>query len=229
MPRRAIACLSTVRNAAPDSEKPNAAVRHHAGGVVDERDEQRRAALAPVGDLRSVHDICHPQRPGIAIAEAAPIRARGQPGGRRQRPGAGQQPVHGGRRQRLLDPRLAGGLDDLAHGAGGFVALQLNQPFGHRVGQHPDLATVGAPLRVQRLEAALAVAVQPFAYRLRRDPLTARAGDGVGARGLVLKPCAQAAVAARQVHQVGDQPVTEQRDLLAEVLVRGVHGFGPAR
>ena len=83
-----------------------------AGGVVDERDEEGFSAPAPVGDLRSVHHVAHPQLAGIAEGEASPVSGDGVAGVFVEQALAREQAVHGGGGERVVDAALAGGFDE---------------------------------------------------------------------------------------------------------------------
>ena len=79
----------------------------HAGGIVDEGHEEGLSAPAPIADLRSVHDIAHPQLAGVAESEASPVDGDGLAGAFVEKAFAREQPMHRGGSQRALDPALA--------------------------------------------------------------------------------------------------------------------------
>ena len=191
------------------------------GGVVDEGDEVGLATAPAVADLGPVHDVAHPQLAGLAEGEAAPVGAV-----RRlavEQPLAAQQPVHGGRGERVTDALLGGRADDRAHRPGRVVGLQRDQALGDLGRQPPGLPAVGARLGVESLEAAIAVVPDPVPHGVGGDTGPVGSGDGIGLAGLLAKPVADALRAQRQMHQIGDHAVSEERDRLAEVVVRFLH------
>ena len=194
-----------------------------AGGVVDEGDQIGLAAPAAVGDGRAVHDVAHPQLAGVPVGEAAAVGG-GPARVAVEEPLAGEQPVD--RRGREMDvvrhalpPRL---VDHGAHGEGGAGGLYGDQQFGGLRGQPAGTAAVGARPGMQGVEAAAPVEAHPVAEGLGGDPGAVRAGDVVDASGLVAQPGADARGAGRQVDEVGDQAVSEQRHGLPEVVVGGL-------
>ncbi len=70
-------------------------------------------------------------------------------------------------------------LDDQPHGKSRVLLLDSEQTLNHRWRQCTGLTAVGPRLGQQCIEAALAVALQPIAKRLRSDRGTGRAWDGV--------------------------------------------------
>ena len=69
--------------------------------MIDKRDEEGLSAPAPVGDLRSVHDIAHPQLAGVAEGESSPVGSDGVAGVFVEQALARKQAVHGGGRKRV--------------------------------------------------------------------------------------------------------------------------------
>ena len=81
----------------------------HAGDQM----EEGLAAPAPVTDLRSVHDVAHPQLSGIAEGESSPVGRGGRAGTPVEQALGREQPVHRGGSKRVVDAARAGGLDEL--------------------------------------------------------------------------------------------------------------------
>ena len=191
--------------------------RDDAGGVVDEGDEVGLAPGSAVSDLGPVHDVAHPQLAGLLEGEAAAVGAV-----RRllvEQALAAEEPMHGGRGERMIDTVVAGLLDDPAHRPCRIAGLQLDELRGDLGRQPPRLPPVGARLGVKRVEAAVAVALDPPPDRVGGDMGPVAPGDGVGLAGLVAQLVADAPRAHRQMHQIGDDGVSEERDLLAKIVV----------
>ena len=197
---------------------------NHPGGVVDERDEEGLSAPAPVGDLRPVHDIAHPQRAGVAVGEASPVGGDGGAGASVEQALAREQPVHRRGGERVLDAAFLCGADEGFDRQCGLLGLECDEQLGDLGGQSPGLAAVGAGLRIQRLEPAGAIETQPVAHRLDGDAGAPRPWDDVGALGLLVEGAAGLAAAWRHTKHIGDEAVAEQRHGLAQLLVGGVHG-----
>ena len=186
-------------------------------GVVDEGDEVGLAPGSPVPDLGSVHDVAHPQLAGVFEGEAAAVGTVGRL--LVEQALAAEEPVHGGRGERMIHAALAGLLDDPAHRPCRIVGLQLDELRGDLGRKPPGLPPVGARLGVERIEAAVAVALDPPPDRVGGDMGPVASGDGVGLAGLVAQLLADALRTHRQVHQIDDDAVSEERDLLAKVVV----------
>ena len=165
------------------SAKAKAAKAMTRRSIVEKRDEEGLAAPAPITDLGAVHDVAHPQLPGIAEGESSPVGRGGLAGTPVEQALAREQPVHRGGSKTVVDAARAGGLDELVDRHRGVLGLELDEALCDLGGQAPGLAAVGAALRVQRLEPAGAIHTQPIAHRLRGDPGAPGAGDGVGALG----------------------------------------------
>jgi hypothetical protein len=79
------------------------------GGIVDEGDQ---VGLTPGAithrNARPVHDIAHPQLPGLGEGEAAPVAIARILLGPDHQAMAGEQPMHGGGRQRQVRGHLGG-------------------------------------------------------------------------------------------------------------------------
>ena len=152
-----------------------------------------------------MHDVAHPQLAGVAEGEAAAVGAvRRRPV---EQPLATEQPVHGGRGERLIDafgPCLP---DDDAHRACGVLGLQRDEALGDLGRKPPGLPPVGARLGVKRVEAAVAVELDPPPDRVGGDPGPVGSGDRVGLAGLVAQLVADALRAQRQMHQIGNHAV----------------------
>ena len=198
-----------------------------AGGIVDKCNEEGLSAPAPVGDLRSVHHVAHPQLPCVAVGEASPVGGGGLVWASVEQPFARKQPVHGRGREGVLDAARAGGLDEGFDRQCGLLGLQGDEPFGDLGGQAPGLAAVGAGLRVQRLEPAGAIQAEPVAHGLDGDAGAPRAGDDVGALGLLVQGAADVSAAQGQAEHVGNQPIAEERHGFAQLFVGVVHGLSP--
>ena len=195
-----------------------------AGGVVDERDEEGLAAPARVADFGAVHHVAHPQLPGVAEGESSPVGGDGLTGAFVEQALTREQPVHGRGGKRVVDAALVGGLDERFDRPCGLLGVERDEQLGDLGGQAPGLAAVGAGLRVQRLEPAVAIHAQPIAHRLDGDAGAARPGDGVGALGLLAQGVPNLAAARGQAQHVGDEPVAEQRHGFAQLFVAVVHG-----
>ena len=129
-----------------------------AGGVVDEGDEIGLAALSAIGNGGTVHDIGHPQLGGLPVLEAAAVRGR-LPGTLVEEAFAGEQAMDGGRGEMDVgrEIALAGGVDDGTHGQGRVVLLDRDEQFGEVRRHAAGAAAVAAVLRIEGVEAALAV------------------------------------------------------------------------
>ena len=191
-----------------------------AGGVVDEGGQVGLAASAAVRDGRAVHDVAHPQFAGVAVGEAPAVGDR-LVGVAVEESLAGEQAVDGGRREMDVvgDAPTAGVVDDGAHGECGVGGLDGDQLFGDLGGQPAGAAAVGARPGMQGVEAAAAVEAHPVAEGLGGDAGAVGAGDVVVAFGLGAQPGADAGGAGRQVDEVGDEAVAEQRHGLPGVVV----------
>ena len=188
-----------------------------AGGVVDEGNEVGLAPAPAEPDLGPVHDVAHPQLAGVAEGEAAAVGAvRGL---LVEQAPAAEEPMHGRGGERVIDAALAGSLDDGAHRPCRIVDLQRNEALGDLGRQAAGLSPVGARLGVEGLEAAVAVEPDPPPDGFGGDVGALASGDGVGLAGLVAQLVADARRAQRQMHQVGDDAVSEERDRLAKVVV----------
>ena len=97
-----------------------------------------------------------------------------------------------------------------------FSAMRRSATSG---GRPAGLSPVGARLGVEGLEAAVAVEPDPPPDGFGGDVGPVASGDGVGLAGLVAQLVADARRAQRQMHQVGDDAVSEERDRLAKVVV----------
>ena len=197
---------------------------NHPGGVVDERDEEGFSAPAPVADLRPVHHVTHPQLAGVAEGEPSPVGGHGLAGAFVEQPFAREQPVHRGGGEGVVGAALAGGFDERFDRQRGPFGLERDEQLGDLGGQAPGPAAVGAGLGVQRLEPAVAIQTEPIAHRLHGHAGAARAGDGVGALGLLVEGAPDLAAAGGQAQHVGDETVAEQRHGLAQLVVAVVHG-----
>ena len=191
----------------------------HAGGIVDEGHEEGLSASAPIADLRSVHDIAHPQLAGVAEGEASPVDGDGLAGAFVEKAFAREQPMHCRGSQRALDPALARCADEGVDRERGLLGLQPHEQLGDVGGQAAGPAAVDTGLRIQRLEAAAAVQRQPIADGLGGDAGAPRAGDGVGVVGLLTQPLADARCARGEMGEVGNEPVAEQSHGLAQFVI----------
>ena len=99
----------------------------HAGGIVDEGHEEGLSAPAPIADLRSVHDIAHPQLAGVAEGEASPVDGDGLAGAFVEKAFAREQPMHRRGSQRALDPALARRADEGVDRERGLLGLQPHE------------------------------------------------------------------------------------------------------
>ena len=169
------------------SECAKAAKGDDPGGIVDKRDEEGLSAPAPVGDLRSVHDVAHPQLAGVAEGESSPVGGDGVTGAFVEQALAREQAVHGGGGKRVGDAALACDANQGVDRECALLGLECDEPLGDLGGQAPGLAAVGAGLGVQRLEPAGAIHAEPVAHRLDGDAGAAGAGDDVGALGLLVQ------------------------------------------
>ena len=189
-------------------------MRDDPGRVVDEGD-QVGLALGALSDqdTGAVHDITHPQLPGLGEGEAAAVMIARLLLGLIHQAMAGEQAVHGRGRQRQVCGHLGGlsGLaDDQLHREFRVGLLGREQRLDHRRGQGAGLAAVGACFGQQGVEAATAVRLEPIAQRLGRHPGAGAAGDAVVARRPLGELLGEALGAWGQVHQLGNQPVAKQ-------------------
>ena len=191
--------------------------RDDAGGVVDEGDQVGLAPGSAVPDLGSVHDVAHPHLAGMPEGEAAAIR----PVGRLlvEQALAAEEAVHGGRGERVVDTLLLDLLDDGANRQCVVLGLQRDEALGDLGRQPPGLPPVGAGLGVERVEAAVAVVLDPAPHGLGGDPGPGGSGDRVGLLGFGAHHRAGTRCTHGQMHQIGDDVVSEERDLLAKVVV----------
>ena len=164
-----------------------------------------------------MHDVAHPQLASVAEGEAAAVGAvRGL---LVEQALAAEEPMHGRGGERVIDAALAGCPDDGAHRPIRIVGLQLDEAPGDLGRQAPGLTTVGARLGIEGVEAAVAVEPDPAPDGVGGNMGALASGDGVGLAGLVAQLVADARRAQRQMHQVGDDAVSEERDRLAKVVV----------
>ena len=101
-----------------------------------------------------MHDIALPALAGVAEGEPAPVGGDGFPGEFVEESFAREQPVHGRRREGVVDAALAGGVDEGVDRQRAALGLERDELLGDLGGQAPRLAPVGASLRVQGLEPA---------------------------------------------------------------------------
>jgi hypothetical protein len=123
---------------------------------------------------------------------------------------------HGqGRRASRLVHRL-GGADHPRHRPVAVLVLEHHQQVGQGLRDGTCVTDVGARLGPQRVEAPGLVGTEPIAQRLDRNARAPRSGDAVALGRLVSKPLVEPArlIVGCRVHQVADQPVAEQGDLL---------------
>ena len=161
-----------------------------AGGVVDERDEERLSAPAPVADFGAVHHIAHPKLPGVTEGEPSPVGSDGLTGALVEQALAREQPVHGRGGKRVVDAAFAGDGDEGFDRARGLLGLERDEQLGDLGGQAPGLAAVGTGLRIQRLEPAGAIQAQPIAHRLDGDAGAPGAGGWCRCAGPSRAGCA---------------------------------------
>ena len=90
--------------------------------------------------------------------------------------------MHGGRGERMIRTVLAGLLDDPAHRPCRIVGLQLDEVRGDLGRKPPGLPPVGSRLGVERIEPAVAVALDPPPDRVGGDMGAVAPGDGVVVR-----------------------------------------------
>ena len=100
-------------------------------------------------------DVAHPQLAGLLEGEAAAVGAVGRL--LVEQALAAEEPVHGGRGERMIHTVLAGLLDDPAHRPCRIVGLQLDEVRGDLGRKPPGLPPVGSRLGVERIEPAVAV------------------------------------------------------------------------
>ena len=141
-----------------------------------------------------MHDIAHPQLAGVAEGEASPVGGGGLAGALVEQPLAREQPVRRGGGEWVVDTALAGGADEGFDRQCGLLGVERDEQLRDLGGQSPGLGAVGAGLRIQRLERAVAIQTEPVAHRLDGD-----AGAQCSERGLGLEP------RAHRVH-LGDAP-----------------------
>ena len=110
--------------------------------VVDEGDEEGLSAPAPVGDLRPVHHVAHPQLAGVAEGEASPVGGDGLTGASVEQPFAREQPVHGGRRKGVVDAAFVYGADEGFDRQCGLLGLERDEQLRDLGGQSAGLAAV---------------------------------------------------------------------------------------
>jgi hypothetical protein len=149
--------------------------------------------------------------PACSKANRRRSRSVGASGSLRIRPWRPTQPVHRGRWQgeRIRDFSARAGLaDDERHGELGMVFFDRDQEVGDRLRDGARAAAVGAGLRHQGVEAALAVALEPVAQGLRRHSGASAARDGVVDGGLLFDAPIEPFAPGGQVHELGDEPVT---------------------
>ena len=173
-----------------------------------------------------MHDIAHPQLPGLGEGEAAPVGVRLFAPGLVHQAMAGEQAVD--RRQRqgeILRDLLAGAClaDEQLHRKLGVTLLDLQQHVDDLRGQRTRLAAVGARLGQERIEAPASIQFQPVAQRLGGHPGGGAPGDGVRAGGLLLDQRIQPLRARFQAPQIGDEAVTKQRHRMAVVGIGVFH------
>ena len=152
--------------------------------------------------LGPCHHIAHPHLAGVAEGESLPVGTGGLVGAFVEQAFAREQAVHGRAGERMVDAVFACGVDESFDRERGVLGLERDEQLGDLGWQTPGLAAVGAGLGIQRLEPAVAVQAQPVAHRLDGDTGAPRAGDGVGAFGLLAQPGADLAAAQRQREQV---------------------------
>jgi hypothetical protein len=159
-------------------------------------------AIVGVVDARAVHDVAHPELVGRVEGEAAPVLRGRLVHPARHETLAAQQPMHGGRRQHDLRRHallLARGGDHHRDTEGRVGLLERTELVGDGLWQGAHLPAVAPRLRLERVEAAAPVGIEPIAQRLGGHVAARAPGDVVLALGLVTQPPVQRAVARRQM------------------------------
>ena len=172
-------------------------------------------AIVGVEDARAMHDIAHPEFVGRVEGEAAAVLRGRLLRGAGHESLAAEQPMHGGRREHDLGGNqlvLARGRDQHRHAESGVRLFEDTELVSHGGRQGARVPGVTPRARLERVEAAAAIGVEPIAQRLGGDAAARAAGDLVLAIGFLAQLRVQRPVARRQMQQIGDQAVAKQRD-----------------
>ena len=191
-------------------------VRHDARRVVEQRDQIRLVptAILVVLHARAVHHVAHPEVVGERKRKAPTVLRGGGLRGAHHQAVARQEAMHGRGRHdevRRDQAALARRRDQHQHAEGGGLLLQRAQRVGDGRRERTRPADIAPRPRLQRVEAAAAIGVEPLPQRPGRDASARGAGNVVLAIGLLLEPGVEGAVAGAHVAQIGDEPVAEER------------------
>ena len=172
-----------------------AGLRDDAGGVIYEGDQVGFAppalVVAVAADGRAVHDIAHPQFPGVTVGEAAPVLGRRLVAEPVHQPLLPQQAVDGRGGESHLFGDAAARVrlpDDFADGQAGGLLLEADQLLRGLCRQAPRLAAVTAGPGTESCKAAVTVLAEPAADCFGGDTGAPGAGDQVDLRGLLGDP-----------------------------------------
>ncbi len=174
-PRRRIARSKTGRNAVTVLAPREGRVGDYARGVVEHRDEIRLvpAAIVAVEHARTVHDIAHPELVGARRRRSgggpsSSARRHASPSGPWRLSNrwivAGASTISGGTRRCCRAVAIS-----IATLKVGCLLLERAERVGDRLRQGADLADVAARPRLERVEAAATIGIQPIAQRLGGD------------------------------------------------------------
>jgi hypothetical protein len=140
--------------------------------VIEQRDEVRLVApaIVDVQDARAVHDIAPPEFVGGIERKSATVLRRRLVLGSRHQALSSEQPMNGGWREHDLRWHallLAGGGDQHCDTEGGVGLFQRTELIGHGLRQSADVPGVAPGTRLERVEAAAPIGVEPIAERPR--------------------------------------------------------------
>jgi hypothetical protein len=206
---------------------------NEAGGVIEQGDQVSLAfALVLDKDGGPVHHVTHPELVGFVEGEAPAVFGGGLGGSLVHEAVAGKQAVHGGRSEVERFGQLSDSLsliDDQGDGESEVVLLDAAEKVSYLLRDGPGLAPIASRLRVERFESAAAIGGQPVPQGVERRPSAAGARDLVGSLCLLTQEGIEPPLTLWPVHQVGDEPIAKQRDLLPSVLIHGWYSSLPAR
>ena len=198
-------------------------VRNDAGGVVERRDQVRFAFAFSVGkDARPVHHVTHPQLIRFVEGEAPAVLGGGLVGFLAHKVMATKQAMHrGGSKVYRFGNRTASLslFDNKGNRKGTVVLLDGAEMIGHLLWNRASLPLIASRLGIECIESTAPVRVQPIPKRLDGHTSSSGPRDLVDPLCFVTQQSIKTPLTHFPVHEVSDEAVAKQRDLLACLLI----------
>lgn len=178
--------------------------RNDPRGVIEQRDEIgfMASAIVDVEDARAVHDVTHPEFVGRVEREAAAVLCRRLVWAARHQALATEQPMDGRGREPDLgrdELLLARRGDQHRHTEGGVRLFERTQLVGHGLRERAHVPGVAPRARLERVEAAAPIGVEPIAHGFGGDTAARAARDLILAIGFLAQLRVQQPVARWQM------------------------------